>query len=147
MGRSKGERLTPSERDRIVELRLNGLSKMATAAAVGCDHKTVDLWWHQWLDDTAADRAEHLERHRAEIVARMDRIAGKAAGRQDDVDTVADFARLLAEERQALREMARVLGLDQVTVQAALVDPPLTVDEAKARLERAGLSLVHNGDA
>ncbi len=109
------KRLTPEERDRIVDLRLNRVSVRQTAAEVGCQTKTVQRVWHAWLAETAAERAETLELAREELIQRHQRVAtdarlGAIRARRDG-DLSAE-ARFLAEDRQALREIARLQGLD-----------------------------------
>jgi transposase-like protein len=109
------KRLTEDERDRIVELRLNGVPVRTVATQVGTTTKTVQATWQRWLRDTAEERSATLEAVREELIQRMTQVAddarrGHIRARADGDVTAA--ARWLAEERQALRELARIQGLD-----------------------------------
>lgn len=109
------KRLTPDERDRIVELKLNRVPVRAIAEQVGCATKTVQDTWQRWLEETADERAGRLESTREELIQRNERIAtdarlGVMRSRRDS-DTSAEV-RFLAEERAALREIARLTGSD-----------------------------------
>lgn len=117
-------RLTPDERDRIVEMRLRGVPVRTVAAEIDTTTKTVQRVWSAYLDETAQERAEATERTRSELIARQDRIARDAHRRYEaavaDATTAAEpkdaaaFQRValaaLAEERQALREIERLTG-------------------------------------
>lgn len=111
----KGKRLSPDERDRIIELRLNRVPVRQVAAELGCHTRTVTRAWHSWLAETAEERAAVLELQREELIQRHERVAtdariGLQRARRDG-DLAAE-ARFLAEDRQALREIARIQGLD-----------------------------------
>ena len=106
--------LTPDERDRIVELRLNRVPVRAIAAEVGCTTKTVMTWWKRWLAETAAERTKHLEAARTEAVARLDKVAadsrlGVLKARRDS-DATAE-ARFLTVEQNAILAAAKLSGL------------------------------------
>ena len=51
-------RLTPDERDRIVEMRLRGVPVRTVAAEIDTTTKTVQRVWSAYLDETAQERAE-----------------------------------------------------------------------------------------
>jgi transposase-like protein len=112
---SDRKRLTPEERDRIIELKLDRVPVREIAELVDCTVTTVQRAWHQWLDSTAKERASHLERVRQELIQRHQRIAGdarKGATRARLDGKAGDETRFLAEERAALREIARLTGSD-----------------------------------
>jgi transposase-like protein len=109
------KRLTPDEKDRIIELRLNRVPVRTVAEQISCQTKTVTETWKRWLRETAAERAAELEATREELIQRQDRIAADARigvlrARRDN-DTISE-ARFLSEERAALREVARLTGAD-----------------------------------
>jgi transposase-like protein len=112
---SARKRLTPEERDRIIELKLNRVPVRTIAEQVGCQPKTVQATWTRWLAETAAERAESLEAVREEMIQRQQRVSTDArvgAIRARNADDFSAEARFLAEDRQALREIARLQGLD-----------------------------------
>jgi acyl-CoA reductase-like NAD-dependent aldehyde dehydrogenase len=115
---SDRKRLTPDEKDRIVELKLDRVPVREIAQLVDCTVTTVQRTWHAWLDSTARERASKLERVRQELIQRQQRIAadarrGSARARQEG--KAGDEQRFLAEERAALREIARLTGSDAPT--------------------------------
>lgn len=112
------KRLTPDEKDRIVEMKLNRVPVRAIAEQVGCATKTVQDTWAKWLDATSDERTRRLAATREELIQRHERIAtdarhGVIRARRDN-DTAAEV-RYLAEERAALREIARLTGSDAPT--------------------------------
>lgn len=115
---SDRKRLTPEERDRIIELKLDRVPVREIAEVIDCTVTTVQRAWHQWLDSTAKERASHLERIRQELIQRQQRIASDArrgAARARAAGSAGDETRFLAEERAALREIARLAGSDAPT--------------------------------
>ncbi len=113
--RLSARRLAPEQVDELIELRLSGHSVNGVAAAIGCDRKTVLRHWHKHLDAIARERVGRTERHRAEAVVRLTRIAEDARrnathalDREDD----AAAARYLALERQALMDIAKLEGVE-----------------------------------
>jgi transposase-like protein len=138
---ANNKRLTPDERERIVELRLNRVPVRTVATEVGCQTKTVQAVWKRWLDETSAERSASLERTREELVQRHERIAtdarlGYLRARRDN-DRAAEV-RYLAEERNALREIARLTGAD-APVQVAHTH--VTLDALDAEISRLAAEL------
>jgi len=130
----RGNPLTPTKIDQIIELKLEQVSVREIAAAVGCDKDTVSKYWHQWLDETAEERREHLERHRSEVIARLGSVARRA--RVEAAGSPADRVRFLGEERQAWRALSTVAGFDAPTrIQLATFDT-MTEEEAAAALDK-----------
>lgn len=112
------KRLTPDEHDRIVELKLDRVPVRAIAQDVGCTVQTVQRTWHKWLADTAEERSAALEATREELIQRQQRIASdarKGAMLARGANQQATEVRFLAEERAALREIARLTGSDAPT--------------------------------
>jgi len=107
--------LTRSEKDDIIEQRLRGVPVMTIAKRTGHSHTTIVKVYKQWLEDTAQDRADELDGIRATLVQRHEQSAfvARAAGEQarQNGDTSA-HARYLREERDSLREIARLTGAD-----------------------------------
>ena len=139
MARQPAKRLSEAERERIVAMKLDRHTTREIAKEVGCAINTVTLHWHQWLDETQADRREHLERHRSRLIAQLESaaaLARKGANRARessgmDADQRARAeARYLSEERQALRILSTVAGFDAPIRVAAAFDT-MTDDEAR----------------
>jgi transposase len=110
-----GKRLTPDEKDEIVERIFNGESYRDIAKAVGVQTKTVQNTFRAWKRGPGAKRVEAQLEMQAELVARQERIAidarrDAAAARQ--AEDRAAVARFLAEERQALKEVGRLAGAE-----------------------------------
>lgn len=115
---SPRKRLTPDERDRIIELKLDRVPVRDIAELVGCTVTTVQRTWHGWLSETAEERAEALAKTREELVQRQERIAidaRRGAARAKAAGKAGDEVKFLAEERAALREIARLTGSDAPT--------------------------------
>jgi transposase-like protein len=112
------KRLTPDERERIVELKLNRVPVRKIAEEVGTTTTSVQRVWNSYITATAAERSSRLSETREELVQRHERIAtdaryGAMRARRDG-NAVAE-ARYLGEERAALREVARLTGADAPT--------------------------------
>ena len=120
--------LTPDQRTEIVRLRLEGHNETQVARMVGCARDSVRRWWHAYLEETGQDRRTHLERWQTELAVRQMGVADRAretfrALTQGDMPDWSTARGYLAEERQALREAARVTGLDVVTLHAVAETP------------------------
>jgi transposase-like protein len=141
------KRLTPDEKERIIELKLNRVSVRTIAEDVGTTTRTVQETWKRWLRDTSTERAAALEEARTEAVARLDRIAtdarhGAIRARRDGDDGA--VARYLDSEQRAIVAAAKLEGLDLPTrVEHTGADGgPIAVTDPKAdlvaRLARLG---------
>ena len=133
------KRLTPEERDQIIELKLDRVSVRNIAVMVKTSTRTVQQVWNKWLRDTAAERAAALEESRTEAIARLDRIAtdarhGALRARSDGDD--AAVARYLDTEQRALVAAAKLEGLDLPTrIEHSGIDGgPIEVTDPKAEL-------------
>lgn len=107
--------LTPDEHDRIIELKLARATRMAISREVGCAPATVDAHWHQYLAETADARQGRLEQMRSETIARFEQVAtdarhGAILARSQRNHQAA--ARYLAVEQAALRDIAKLTGVD-----------------------------------
>jgi IS30 family transposase len=119
MSNPPARRLTPDEVDQIVELRLAGVPVRAVAREVNTSPKTVQRRWHQYLRASAKERAEALAETREEIVQRFTQLADSARREANAALEVGDQSGAVKwseQERHALRELARVQGLDVATI-------------------------------
>lgn len=110
--RSVARRLTEAEREEIVSLRLRGVSVRKTAELVDTTTRTVQTTWQRWLADRRRYFTEEVESERAHLVSRLMRVANEAAAKAETAEKDGDQARFLAEERQALLAISRLLGVD-----------------------------------
>lgn len=105
------KRLTPEERERIVDLRLQRVTIRAIANDVGCTTQTVQKVWNRYLKERAEERRADVEMQFEEALARLEKNATDArrgylkAVRDDDDKAAAGY---LAQERAALVEMAKM---------------------------------------
>lgn len=117
---SKGRRLTPEERDQIIQLRLNRVPVRTVAEQMECTTKTVVEVWKKFWAEESVRRADQLENERSLQMGRMDQIASDARRSYVTAMREKDFgaaARFLAEERMALAQLQRVSGLEHVKVE------------------------------
>lgn len=110
--RSSGRRLTPDEKERIVEMRLRGTPVREVAKAIPTTPRTVVDTFKVWCAERAVAFAEELEPTRAATIARLGRIADDARRAYDSAEKDGDRARFLAEERQALASLAKLAGFE-----------------------------------
>lgn len=118
--------LSPADRDRIIDLRLNRVPIRAICAEMDLPTPTVADVWQEWLEESAAKRSESVATVRAEAIARLERIAtdariGAASARKAGLASIA--ARCLGIERAAVMDAAKLDGF---------TEPPPPSDEAKA---------------
>lgn len=111
----KGHVLTPDERQTVIEHRMNGVPVRAVSAITGHSTTTIVNVFRDYLTETAAERTEALAQLRDSLVARHEDAAftarREAARAREDGDR-AGFTRCLREERDSLREIARLTGAD-----------------------------------
>jgi transposase-like protein len=110
--RSSGRRLTPDEKERIVEMRLRGTPVREVAAAIPTTTRTVVSTFKEWCVERAAEFADEVEGTRAATIARLERIADDARRAYEVAERDGDKARFLAEERQALSTLAKLAGFE-----------------------------------
>jgi DNA-directed RNA polymerase specialized sigma24 family protein len=112
----KGQTLTPDQRQTIIEHRLNGVPVRAVAERLEHSSRTVVNVFRDYLEETKEERADEVEQVRQSLVSRHEQAAftahecGEAAKREGDKT---GHARYLREEREALREIARLTGADR----------------------------------
>lgn len=106
MDRSPGRRLTPEEKEQIVELRLRGMSVRKVADAIPTTTSTVQREFKKYLRARADEFREETDPIRAHLIERLFRIANDAARAAKDADDGLR-SRYLAEERQALAQVAK----------------------------------------
>ena len=137
MATPQRKRLTPDERDAIVEQRLNRVPVRQIAASLGTTTKTVVEVFKKWLVESAEERNAELESVRELLIQRQDKIAADArlgALRSRAVDDSSSETRFLAEERAALREIARLSGADAPTKVEHTGEVQVDLTKAKADL-------------
>lgn len=137
MGNPQRKRLTPDERDAIIEQRLNRVPVRQVAASLNTTTKSVVEVFKKWLVESAAERSAELESVRELLIQRQDHIAAAArmgALRAKANDDSASEARYLAEERAALREIARLSGADAPTKVEHTGEVQVDLSRAKADL-------------
>lgn len=117
MSKRTTTRISQDKVDAIVRARLAGRPLRDIASEVGVAYNTARRAWDLWLDETAQRYTEELDRERARIIARLSRIADDAARAADMAEKDADRARFMAEERQALAQLGRILGIEVAKVE------------------------------
>lgn len=143
--------LSTEERNRIVELRLQGATVRQAAATTGHAVNTVTEAWRRYMRENATVRQDELESYREELVQRAEQVAQNARTEaskfrrveREEKDSegkpytmvvregnAAAYQRLLSVELAALREIARLTGADSAVkvdvsgqVDVAVVDP------------------------
>jgi hypothetical protein len=104
---------------------LSGVTVRQIQDQTGHSTNTVQRVWSEYLRASAVDRREEVEARREELILRHERIADRARveaakfrrvvnrdGVVTDEGNPSAYARLLREERDALREVARLTGAD-----------------------------------
>jgi hypothetical protein len=137
MGNPQRKRLTPDERDAIIEQRLNRVPVRQIASSLDTTTKTVVEVFKKWLIESAEERNAELESVRELLIQRQDKIAADArlgALRSKAAADSASEARFLAEERAALREIARLSGADAPTKVEHTGEVQVDLTNAKANL-------------
>jgi len=109
------KRLTPEQEQQIIDLSLQGLSRRAVAAQVGCTPKVVQDRWAKYRDFDMKERAGDTEGVRQDLIYRhqqsaLDARRGYLAAQQRGEDTAAQ--RWLAQELASLKEIAKLTGSD-----------------------------------
>ena len=105
-----GRRLTQDEKDRIVELKLNGSTVRQIAAEMDCAVNTVTATFNQWLDREWAQRQKHNERELQKIVSQLRQNAFDARKQYVILTLEGDHStaqRYLESERKAMIELGK----------------------------------------
>lgn len=108
------KRLTEEERERIIELRLLGVPVRTVATQVGVANNTVLDVFRKHLAEVRERFMEQAEDARADVVRRLEGIADRARAAYASAED-RDKPRFLAEERQALAQLAKIAGLEAAT--------------------------------
>ena len=107
--------LTPDQRQNIIEQRLNGIPVAAVIQQTGHARQTVINVFRDYLAETRQERADEIEQVRQSLITRHEqaaftaRVEGQKA--KQDGDTQA-HVRYLREERDSLREVAKLTGAE-----------------------------------
>lgn len=129
----RGNVLSPNEQQAIIEHRLNGVPVRAVVQLTGHALQTVVNVFRDYMTEHADEHRAEIEQVRVTLVARHEDAAftarEEAKQARRDGDRVG-FARLLREERDSLREIARLTGAESAVkvdlsgqVDVTLVDP------------------------
>jgi len=148
MPRKRTTTITEEQVERIVELRLNRVPVRRVAEEVGCNKDTVTKHWRRYLDGLTEERTQRLAEKQSEMLARLDHIA--AISRMSAVRAANDpnlspeerhraAARFLSQERQTLRDLARVAGFEAPIRVAATLANQMSEEEADRILSEMGL--------
>lgn len=112
--------LTPDERERIVELRLQRVPVRAVAKDVGTTTTTVTRVWQKYLEERTTARKQDMDRQLSEVLARHEQIAIDARKlylRSLKEGNLSQANAFLGQERGALTELARLGGLDPTRIE------------------------------
>jgi hypothetical protein len=133
----KGNVLTPDERNAIVEHRLNGVPVRAVATITSHSTTTVVNVFRDYMAEHADEHRAEVEQVRVTLVARHEDAAftarEEAKQARRDGDRVG-FARLLREERDSLREIARLTGAESAVKVDVSGQVDLTITDPRQRL-------------
>lgn len=129
-------RLTLDEIDRIIELRLMGMSVRDTAKEVDTTARTVHVHWTKFRQKDAAERKKQLDAIRAGYVAQQEALADAATFDALDTDEPGDRARAIDAATKARMAAARLQGLDAARIEHTGADGgPIQVTDPKTELE------------
>ena len=107
--------LTPDQRQNIIEQRLNGIPVAAVIQQTGHARQTVINVFRDYLSETREERAQEIEQVRQSLISRHEqaaftaRVEGQKAKQDGDVS---GHVRYLREERDSLREVAKLTGAE-----------------------------------
>ena len=147
----RGNVLTPDEQQTIIEHRLNGVPVRAVVQLTGHASQTVVNVFRDYMAEHADEHRAEVEQMRVTLVARHEDAAftareeAKQARRDGDRGS---FARLLREERDSLREIARLTGAEaavKVDV-SGQVDVRVTVEERRERVKARLVALCQSNN-
>ena len=130
-------RLTPDERELIIELRLNRVPVREVARRLDCANATVVKVWKKYLAERSTVRNAEFEVLLEETMARMEKNASDARwGSLEAVggESKGEAIRFLEAERKALTELTRLHA-------ALLVNRGVDVKSSSEELEATLRSL------
>lgn len=133
----RGMTLTIEQRQNILGQRLNGVPVTAVVQATGHGRATVIKVFRDYLAETVEDRREEVEQTRQSLVARHEQAAFTARmegqrARQDGEHTL--HTKYLREERDSLREVARLTGAESAVKVDVSGQVDVTVTDPRDRL-------------
>jgi hypothetical protein len=107
--------LTTDQQQEVIDLRIAGLSIRAVAERTSHAPQTVQRVWRDYLRERSEDRSAEIEAHHQELIERFMAQAQEAreealVARRDR--ETREHRAYLREERDALREVIRLTGLD-----------------------------------
>jgi hypothetical protein len=116
--KTSSRRLTEEEREGIVLARLRGEPIRKVAADWDTSLPTVVAVFKKYLAARVLSFETEIQAERAQIVARLERIANDARVAGSAAED-RDLPRLLAEERSALAQIGKILGLESHKVEVS----------------------------
>lgn len=129
--------LTAEQRQTIIDHRLNGLPVRAVVQLTGHASKTVVNVFRDYMAEHADEHRAEIEQVRVMLVSRHERAAFTARTEGErakaDGDTAA-HARYLREERDSLREIARLTGAESAVRVDVSGQVDVTVTDPRDRL-------------
>jgi transposase-like protein len=131
----RSRRLTPDEIDRIIELRLRGVSVRNVAAELDTTTRTVQTHWTRYRQKDAADRVKKLDAIRAGYAAQQEELADAATLDALDSTDPSERARAIDAATKARMSAAKLQGLDVQRVEHTGADGgPIQVTDPKLEL-------------
>ena len=147
--RTRSRRLTPDEVDRIIELRLRGVSVRQVAEELDTTTRTVQTQWTKWRTKDAEERNEQLHAIRAGYVAQQEALADAATVDAMQTAEPGERARAIEAATKARMAAAKLQGLDVQRIEHTGADGgPIEVADPKAELiaRLARLAPTEDGD-
>lgn len=133
----RGNVLTPDQRQAIIDHRLNGVPVAAVVQMTGHGRQTIINVFRDYMTEHAEEHRAEIEQVRVMLVARHERAAftARVEGERakQDGDTSA-HARYLREERDSLREIARLTGAESAMKVDVSGQVDVTVNDPRDRL-------------
>jgi DNA-binding NarL/FixJ family response regulator len=133
--RDRSRRLTPDEIDRIIELRLRGVSVRNVAAELDTTTRTVQTHWTRYRQKDAVDRVKKLDAIRAGYAAQQEELADAATLDALESTDPSERARAIDAATKARMSAAKLQGLDVQRVEHTGADGgPIQVTDPKLEL-------------
>jgi hypothetical protein len=143
----KGNVLTPEQRQAIVDHRLNGVPVAAVIQMTGHARQTVINVFRDYMSEHADEHRAEIEQVRVMLVARHERAAftARVEGERakQDGDTPA-HARYLREERESLREIARLTGAESAVKLDVSGEITVNVQQEREALKARLVAMCHS---
>ena len=133
----RGNVLTPDQRQAIVDHRLNGVPVAAVIQMTGHARQTVINVFRDYMAEHADEHRAEIEQVRVMLVARHEQAAfvARASGEQARQEgDRGSHARYLKEERDSLREIARLTGAESAVKVDVSGQVDVTITDPRDRL-------------